>query len=386
MADVTDLAGRYAVPEGRTYLNTAAEGLPLQSGLEALQAYWKQKSRGALGRASFEEAEEACRGWAAQLLQVEACDVGIVPSTSDGLNAFAYAHPWGSADQVIVTDLEFPSNVLPWLALRDRFGIQLDVVPTRGGTISATDVLERLTPRTRVVSVSAVSYKSGGLTDLAALTAGLRQTEALLCIDATQALGAIPLKASAWDVLWCSGYKWLGALHGAAVMVCSQRARQRLGHGPVGWRSVPSIFVDDRFSRVRPRDDGRRFSLGAPSYAAVFALERALATFAGADRAAVAAHLRRLGDVLLDGLRDLAVAPLTPADWGQRAGIVSFEHPNFARVGETLAERGVDVWSKDGRLRISFHVYNTVEDMARCLTALADLVARPRVAAARKRR
>lgn len=357
-----------------TYLNTAAEGIPLRRAVRAVEGYAETKGRGSAGRPDLESVETACEASAAGLLGVDPADVVITPSVSDGINLLAFSYPWKPGDEVVITDLEFPANVLPWLVVRDRFGVRVRVVPTEGGTISPDRLSEAVGPATRLVSISAVSYKSGGVTDPAEVASAIRGRDALLCVDATQGLGVVPIDLTGVDVAWCSGYKWLGSLHGAAVTVIGERARQRLTAGPVGWRSVPSIFAPDRFEAVHPHDDARRFRLGAAPYPAMFALHAALDHLRETDAAAVRDHVRVLGDALIEGLRRFDLRLLTPEEPSRRAGIVSFEHPDHARIGQALGEQGVVVWSKDGRVRISFHVYNTTEDIEACLRALAPVL------------
>lgn len=362
----------FAIPvDGPTYLNTAAEGLPRQRAIEASQRYAEAKMRGSLGRPEFDRIEEAAAAAGARLTGFDHADMALTPSVSDAISTLAFSYPWEPGDEVVLTDLEFPANVLPWLAVRDRFGVNVRVVPTAGGLIDPDRVAEASGPRTRVISVSAVSYKSGGIADVAELARVAGGVDALLCVDATQALGIVPLDLTGADVAWCSGYKWLGGLHGAALSAVRERARNRLGPGPFGWRSVPNIFTADRFATVHPHDDGRRFRLGSPPYPALYALHAALEEVVDLDAEAASAHVRTLGDALVDGLADLGVELLTPAEPARRAGIVAFEHLDFAAIGEALADANVVVWAKDRRVRISFHLYNTPADIETCLHELS---------------
>src|SRR4051794_25760635 len=116
------------------YLDTAAEGLPAPGVREALAEYLEQKCTGTPRRTRHFEVEEQAREAAASLLGVSANDIAFLPTASDALNILAASLPCAPGDRIVTTDLEFPSNVLPWLALRNR-GVEVAVVASRGGAL-----------------------------------------------------------------------------------------------------------------------------------------------------------------------------------------------------------------------------------------------------------
>lgn len=358
------------LPSGRTYLNTAAEGLPIRRAGEALHRVVEAKRNGSRGRETLYAGELACRQVAANLLAAKLDEVAMVPNVSTGIERFVNAFSWSVGDEVILNDLEFPSNIAPWLVAQQRYGIRVKVLRTSGGVLDPQNVADAITERTRVLSVSAVSYKSGGRFDLAALAAVARSRGVLVCLDATQALGAVQLPDAVWDVLWCSGYKWLLGLHGIALMAVREEVREKLLGGAPGWRSTPDPFERDRFERVSWSADATRFQAGMPSYATIFVLQEALEMLEDIGIGRIEAHLRTLSERLLTGLKALGIDCLTPALPELRAGILAFETPDFARIAEGLEADGIDIWAKDGRVRISFHGYNTVADIDACLNAL----------------
>jgi cysteine desulfurase / selenocysteine lyase len=361
------------LPEGRSYLNTAAEGLPVREADEALARALSAKRDGSRGRETLYAGEAACRESAGCLVGVDAREVALVPDVSTGITRFVEAFPWNRGDEVLLNDLEFPSNVTPWLAARDRHGIRVRVVPTRAGVLQADDLAAAVTDRTRVVTLSHVSFQTGGRADLERIARAVRESGATLCVDATQALGVVPLPADCWDVVWSSGYKWLLGVHGVAIMALRQRTLELLRSGAPGWRSLADPFAPDRFERLEWHTDARRFHAGMPAFGAIFVLEAAIRALRAAGVEAIEAHVSTLGSQLLEGLDALGIQTLTPADPRRRAGIVAFETAVFASVGAALDAAGVDVWARDGRVRISFHHYTTPRDIDRCLDVLATL-------------
>jgi len=141
------MAGRPSFPirTPNTYLDTAAEGIPAPGVQEAVAEYLQEKARGTPGRERHFAKEIAARQSAATLLGVEAENVAFLPSASDAINILAASLPWKAGDRIVTTDLEFPSNILPWLALQNR-GVEVCVVPSRQGALHLEDLTGALAP------------------------------------------------------------------------------------------------------------------------------------------------------------------------------------------------------------------------------------------------
>ncbi|HWQ53012.1 MAG TPA: aminotransferase class V-fold PLP-dependent enzyme [Bryobacteraceae bacterium] len=370
------LTGGYVFPQAEAvaYLDTAAEGLPFPGCEEALACYCRDKSLGTPGRARMQETEDEARALAASLLGAEPQNVALVASASEGLNLLANSLPWQSGDEVVLTDLEFPSNVLAWLRLRDR-GVHLRLVETKRGTVSPAEFAQAITPHTRMVTVSQVSYKSGTqIRFLPALAELAHRVGACLCVDATQALGRVPVSVDGVNYLVASSYKWLLAHHGVAVVYISPALRDRLAPGAVGWYSVHDIFTPDRFTRFELRPGAEALVCGMPNFPSIYSLRASLRYLLEIGPARIDAALAPLVRKLREGLCALGLELLTPAAPEFASGIVSFEHPASEEIGAALAAQGVVVWAGDGRVRASVHLYNRESDIDRYLTVLASIL------------
>ncbi len=364
---------RFPQAEAVAYLDTAAEGLPFPGCVEAMEAYLRDKSRGTPGRNRLHEAEHETRALAASLLGATVDDVGLLSSATEGLNLLANSIAWQSGDEVVLTDIEFPSNVLPWLRLRER-GVRIRLISSQAGVVTLDRFAEFLTPRTRLVTVSEVSYKTGTrIGFLPALAREAHRAGAYLCVDSTQAVGRVPVSVEGADFLVASSYKWLLAPHGLGLVYVSPSLRSRLAPGAVGWYSVRDIFHPERFDRFeyKPGVDG--FVTGMPNFLGIYALRAALRYLLEIGPARIDAGLRPLVSNLLTGLRELGARLLTPVDPDCASGIVSFAHPAAEAVGSALEQRDVVVWAGDGRVRASVHLYNREADIDRYLAELASL-------------
>ena len=173
------------------YLDTAAEGLPPASAGEALQTYFEHKSLGSQGRERLYATELETAALAAGLLGAPAKDVALLANASDGLNLLAHSIDWAPGDEVVMMDLEFPSNVLPWLDLRGK-GVRTRLVRSHEGAVSLEDFLGAIGARTRLVTVSQVSFKNGfQVPFIGELAAATRAVGAIFCVDARLALGRV---------------------------------------------------------------------------------------------------------------------------------------------------------------------------------------------------
>src|SRR3984885_3198592 len=114
---LTESTRRHDFPSlsGITYLNTAAESIPPRCTGEAIETYWQDKLRGMKGRDGHFAQVEACREVSARLVGLETSEVSFCSCSSEAYNLLASALQLGAADEVVVTDLDFPAGVTPWL-------------------------------------------------------------------------------------------------------------------------------------------------------------------------------------------------------------------------------------------------------------------------------
>jgi selenocysteine lyase/cysteine desulfurase len=355
------------------YLDTAAEGLPPASCEAALLSYWKEKSRGTPGRVRlYEKHLETCEV-AATLLGTSADNIALLANSSEALNLLANSIDWQAGDEVLISDLEFPSNVVVWLRLKD-LGVRLVVIPSRDGSIRLKDWTSRISRHTRIVSVSQVSYKTGTqLPYLSALGGEAHRAGALLCVDATQALGRVPVSVQGVDYLVASSYKWLLGTHGLGLVYMAPDLRERVRLGTAGWYSIESVFHPHRFESFTPRRCAGQLQAGMPNFPAMFALKAGIDHLLSVGVERLDCTLRPLVATLRDGLAEQELDVLTPSAPEFASGIVSFSCDEAEEKAAWLGNRDVVVWGGDGRIRLSLHVYNDMEDVRRCLDTIGRM-------------
>ncbi len=362
------------------YLDTAAEGLPAPGTEEALAEYHRDKSSGTPGRRRLFAVEQECRESLARLLGSTVDDVTLVSNATEALAILANSLPLRAGDEIVINDLEFPSNVLAWLRLREA-GVRVRVVESAHGVIPLDAFAAAINDRTRLVTVSQVSYKSGTQYPyLAQLAEVAHRAGAVFCVDATQALGRVPVPLEGVDYLVASTYKWLLGVHGLGVLYCAPELRARLTPSSLGWYSVAGVFGPDRFQAYTLKADASRFTGGMPNFPSIYALKKSVDFLLSADVAACDARLKPVVAKLRRGISGLGFNLLTPEDPALASGIVAFSHPKPEEFGTALEQEGVITWCGDGRVRASAHLYNDESDIDRYLATLGSLVAKPEFA------
>ncbi|VAX22371.1 Cysteine desulfurase, partial [hydrothermal vent metagenome] len=260
-----------------TFLN-AAGMTPLASpGRDAMVALLDEISQSVyLKMDEWNDRTKQARDASAGLIGASGREIAFIRNTSDGVSLVASGLGLKSGDEVIINDLEFPSNVYPWLNLQ-RLGVVVKTVKNEDGIVTIDSIAKAITPRTKIVAISSVQYLSGHRTDLNALGALTRDKNVLFFVDAIQSLGAFPLdvKQSGIDFLSCGGFKWLCGPMGSGIFFCDEKRLDDLELSRVGWNSV--INGED-FSNIDMtfKDDARRFEEGSPNLAGIYGLHESI--------------------------------------------------------------------------------------------------------------
>jgi selenocysteine lyase/cysteine desulfurase len=339
----------------------------------------RQLTQGKVDYDELEYRQDATRAAAAKLMGVPVDDVAFIKNTAEGVGFVASGLDWTPGDRVVVPDLEFPSNIYPWLALRD-LGVQVDLVRTVGdGAALPIAEFERVLaagPPPKVVAVSWVQYGRGWRTDIAALARLSHDAGALLCVDAIQGLGVLPAALADWDVdfAMAGGYKWLLGPEGVGVLYVAEQVRDRLRPLEPGWASVAHRGDYDNLDLVWA-DSARRFESGSFNMLGTIALGASLQLLLDAGIPRVWAHVDALCDRLVEGLGTIEGGRvLSDRSAKGRSGIVSFdlEGPSPDELAERLRAASFVCASRGGGVRIAPHGYNTVDEIDALVSAAAD--------------
>ena len=377
------------------YLDSAATSMKPRAVIEAESRFYRE-SYANVRRGVYELAAEAtdhyeqARDKVAALIGARPDEIVFTKGTTEALNLAAWAlgeTRIGPGDEVLVTEMEHHANLLPWQEAARRRGARLQAVAvTRGGDLDRDDLRAKLSPRTKVVALVHVSNALGTVNPVAEIAAEARRFGALIVLDAAQSVPHMPVDVTALgaDLVAFSGHKMLGPT-GIGVLWGRRDLLTDLPPLLVGGEMVREVWLD----RATWDDPPARFEGGTPPIAQAVGLGAAVDYLRTIGTDEVRRHGERLTRLALDGL--LARGHITvygPTDEARRGALVSFSvagiHPHDVATlldHEGIAIRGGHHCAQPlhrklgipASCRVSFHIYNTADEVRLFLEAL-DLV------------
>lgn len=376
---MTDLAALAAAEfpwtRDATYLNSASTGPIPERTRRAVDDFNRKRATPHLLPdadlfAIFTESRELI----ARMLNAEPAEIALASNTSYGLNLAARALPLAPGDIVLLSDKEFPANVYPWLALR-KDGITVEVAPvTAEGWPDEAHLLERIRdPRVKVLAVSLVQFSSGYRVDLAALSAATRATGTWLVVDGIQGvgIGELDLRRTPVDILSAGAQKWLLSPWGSGFTYVRRELISKVDPMYVGWTAYEGTDDFSRMTEYSPtlRGDARRFemiTLPFQDFAGMNVSLRLLLEI-GVNR--IAEHVRALHRPLLEWARERRVRVTSPVG-AHGSAILCLALPDSAAAHAALREARIYTSLREGAIRISPHLFNTIHDMSRVTDVL----------------
>jgi cysteine desulfurase / selenocysteine lyase len=365
----------FLVTEKYVYLNHASVGVLPQTTLAEVERFARAQSEaGLLGIFPYEAGMVQSRERIGRFINASGEEIAITPNTSHGANLIALGLDAQPGDRILLCDNEFPSNALPWLALRSR-GVDVVELDTQHERLTPDRLRRELTPLTRAVAVSWVSYGDGYRHDLAGLAEVAHASGALLCVDAIQGLGAFPLdvRATNVDVLFTAAQKWLLGLQGAGFIYVRRDLIDRLRLAMPGWRSVEDIWdFHNHEQGLSPH--AVRFEGGTPNILGTLSMTSSIGVLERAGVDAIASHVLQITDRLVEGLLRIGAEVLTPRGPGISSGIVTFRALGCDSValGRALLREGIVTTRRPNGIRVSPHGYNDAGEIDRLLEALPE--------------
>jgi selenocysteine lyase/cysteine desulfurase len=328
------------------YLAVASIGLPPRAAVEALRAdldAWFRADRDPQG---YDAIVANTRAAYARLVGIGVDRVAAGSQTSVFTALIAAAVPQGA--EVLCVDGDFSSMVFPFLQRPD---LRLRSVPLAALADSISD-------ETWLVSFSLVQSATGVVADGAAIAAAAAAHGALTYCDLTQAAGVMPVDATMWDATVCHTYKWLCSPRGVAFLTVSRQMQQLLTPIQAGWYAGDDVWQSCYGPAMHLAEDARRFDV-SPAWQAWVGAEQSITLFASLDMPSIWAYASGLGDQLCDALG-------IPQ---QHQAIVTWADPDKTELDRLIAA-GIRASGRAGRLRASFHLWNTEADVSAVSAAL----------------
>jgi len=377
--DISKVRKDFPVLETQAYLNSAATGPLLSQVKEAVVGWWNDREN--LQYVDLPNAREEV----ANLIHCDEKSVALVHRASQGVNIVAGLVQPRKGDNIVLTDLSYPSSVYPWVGYQ---GVEIRRISNRDGVIDLSDFEEVIDEETKIVCLNRVEWTSGLRHDVKAITETAHDHGALVLDDAFQAVGAVDVDVSKEDVdfLVFGGEKWMCSSGRASALYVNPRHVEE--YEP-SYRFYWRVYENFQWSYApwdKPVHDNieswsgplvktaERFDPGCVGEDAQCGFHASLKYFNELGIDGIEKRVLGLSEYLIDGLKDLGLKVNTPHEKEKRAGIVTYTMDRYddnAASYEAMKKEGVMVAHRYtggvGGIRVSPHFFNTEEEIDRVL-------------------
>jgi selenocysteine lyase/cysteine desulfurase len=358
---ILQIRSRFNIFKHKIYLDSCSQG-PLsdavRAGLEDFMASWhEQGSPWELWVNHYEAARTAF----AQFINASPDEVAIVTSVSAGINGVASALNFRERNKVVMGEFEFPTMGHVWLGQRVR-GAEVHFVSAEDNRIPASNYEKMVDRKTLIVPLTHVCFKNGFRSEVNAVTQIAHRCGALVMLDDYQDCGTRPIDVKAMDLdFFLTGtLKYLLGPPGLAFMYVRKELIPSLVPTVTGWFAQANPFAyDPKLFDLSP--SARRFESGSPSVPNVYAALPGFQLLQEISLENVSTHIKKLAQSLLSCAHDLGIRAKTPAD--SAGPLVVLQSRDSPSLVQKLAESNIVASNRHDGLRISFHVYNTLDDV-----------------------
>ncbi|MBZ0167448.1 MAG: aminotransferase class V-fold PLP-dependent enzyme [Candidatus Omnitrophica bacterium] len=361
-----------------TWLNAASEGpLPVVAKEALLEAVAWKSAVYQLDIPKFVRVPLELKKSIGELLHVDHQDVVLANSATYGLQLLADGLPWKPGDDVLLMENDFPTDILPWLALTER-DVSVRQVKPKNWIFTPEELEESLLPQTRVVCLSHVHTFSGHMLDAAKIASICRRHGVIFVLNVVQSLGNRPVDVGALgaDAVVAVGYKWLCGPYGTGFCWFKPDLRKNLRVNRAYWSAY--LTQEELLSEgplVRKKLDSARMLdvYGTANFFNFVPLNAAIRYWLTISLEEVQRYNARLVNRIFEELDPELYDIISPGPVEQRTNLVVVSHKDPAcneRLHRSLLDRQIYTAFWKGRIRIAPHVYNDESQIQRLVDFL----------------
>ena len=358
---VQEIRSRFPIFQRKIYLNSCSQGAlsdAVQTGLEDYIASWhEQGSPWEL----WVNRCEAARTAFARFINASPDEVAVVTSASAGINSVASAINFRERKKVVLGEFEFPTMGHIWLAQRAR-GAEVQFVSAEADGIPVANYEKAIDRDTKIVPLTHVCFRNGFRSDVKAVTQVAHRAGALVMLDDYQDCGTRPVDVKATDLdFYVAGtLKYLLGPPGLAFIYVRGELISSLTPTLTGWFAQSNPFAFDT-QHIDLSPSARRFESGTPAIPNLYAAVPGFELLREIGMENVAEHVKKLAQALLRRAGELGIRAKTPVD--SAGPLVVLQSKDATLLVQKLAENNIVASNRQDGLRISFHVYNTMDDV-----------------------
>ncbi|GMQ86493.1 MAG: aminotransferase class V-fold PLP-dependent enzyme [Acidimicrobiia bacterium] len=372
----TELPGsirdRFPILDRAVYTNSCSQGAlsnDVRAAYEHYMTDWDEK--GAPWELWVEQAEGA-RARFARLLNATPDEVAVTTSVSAGVNSLlsGLRHTEGR-NKIVISDFEFPT-IGQITHAQELLGSKVDhVAAAADATIPLERLAEAIDDETGLVAITLVSFRTGSKTDVKEVIRLAHEVGALVLVDSFQGVGAIPIDVRNLNADFVTGgvLKYLLGSAGLAFLYCRADLLPQITPTATGWFADEDIFKMDIYD-YSPSPTARKFETGTPPIPNIYAANAGMDLMHEIGIAATEQHVGRLTDQLIEGLDRIGAKMVTPRDPAKRGPMIAVATTDDQAMVAALKEDRILTSARDGNIRLSFHSYNSEEDIEQVVAGL----------------
>ena len=379
--------------DGRVYFDNAATTLTPRQVLDAMNEYYEEFNanvhRG-LHKFSIIASEkyEESRKNVANFINADSDEIAFFSNTSKAINFIALSLDWKKGDKIVTTEIEHHSNLLPWLRLKRKFGINVEIVKAdENGCLNIEDFENAINEKTRLVALTHISNVTGAVSQVRDVGKISGDNNALCLVDGAQSVPhiKIDIKKLNCDFMAFSAHKMLGPTGIGAVYI-KKDVSDELDPACVGGGNVKDVSLDD-YTLLEPP---QRFETGTPPIAEAIGFSRAVRYLEDIGIERIEKHEKELSEYAINllgdidglkiygtdkpGIRRIGIIPfnIRGIDAGDLASILD-SHEIAVRSGHHCAIPLMRVFGIKETIRASFYLYNTKEEIEKMISVFGKI-------------
>jgi len=366
---ISSIRSRFPVFQKKVYLNSCSQGAlsgQVEAGFQEFLCSWHQHGS---PWDLWVQHYEAARAVFARLIGAETDEVALVASASAGVNGIASALSFRERNRVVLGEFEFPTMGHIWMGQRPR-GAEVVFIPAKNDRLALQDYQAQINRKTLIVPMTRICFRNGFRMPVAEIVRMAHDQGALALLDDYQDCGTRPIDVKAMDLdFYVSGtLKYLLGPPGLAFMYVRRSLAESLTPTITGWFGQANPFAfNEQLLELAPNT--RRFESGTPPIPSIYGASAGVELLQEIGLGRVADHIEMLAKSLLEGARSLGIEVKTPAD--SVGPLLVLRSKDADALVQKFADHDVVLSSRHDGLRISFHAYNTPEDVA-CVLGLLE--------------
>ena len=363
--------------DGKIWLNAASEGpLPKVAAAALEEAItWKSKPY-LLDNLKFASVPKELKESIARLIGIEARDVILANSASYGLHILANGIDWVPRDEILLMQNDFPTNILPWLALEKR-GVKVIQLKPRDKVLTPDELEKNITPKTKLFCISHVHTFSGHALEVEAMAQICRCHHVLFVLNISQSAGTRPVDISKFlvDCVVSAGYKWLCGPYGTGFCWMAPPLRDQLHFNQANWILLSSDELKSEEALVyKEMKSARKYDVfGTANFFNFVPFKAAIDYWLTIGLDQVAAYHDQLINCFISQLDAKKYDFISPKEGKSRSSLVVISHKDKSQnlnIFRGLNEQEIYTAFWKGYIRIAPHVYNSQEDIAKLIKLL----------------